>query len=98
MRLGTSNRLQLSCLGLRMSKWPRRLFLTFAHPMTFDARSMRADGQRVLALSDASPSAILDEAKAIKLYVSAVERSKGRKVDPRSGAANKILAAAKVHG
>ena len=41
---------------------------------------------------------ILDEAKAIKLYVSAVERSKGRKVDPRSGAANKILAAAKVHG
>ena len=54
-------------------------------------------GQRVLQLTDASTDKIVAEQNAIKLYVSAVERSKGVKIDPRKSPANKIVAMAKVH-
>ena len=53
-------------------------------------------GQRVLALVDAPTDKILADKNAIALYVSAVERAKGAKVDPRKSAANDIIALAKV--
>lgn len=53
-------------------------------------------GQVVLALVDASPETILANKNAILLYVSAIERAKGKKTDPRKGAANDIITAAKV--
>ena len=53
-------------------------------------------GQRVLGLVDASTDKILAEQNAIKLYISAVDRASGKKVDPRSSGANKIVALAKV--
>ena len=53
-------------------------------------------GQKVLGLVDAGTDQIIAEKNAIILYVSAVERAKGAKVDPRKSPANKILAAAQV--
>ena len=53
-------------------------------------------GQRLLTLQDASTDAILENKATINLYVSAVNRAKGAKVDPRKSEANAIIAAAKV--
>lgn len=71
----------------------------FAEGMTSSTTLYKARntyGQRVLALADASTDTILGEANAIKLYVSAYERSTGKHTDGRrpSAAATKILSAA----
>lgn len=50
-------------------------------------------GQTVLALQDASPETILANANTIKLYISAIERAKGKKIDGRK-VGSKILVAA----
>lgn len=53
-------------------------------------------GQQLLGLADASAEKILAEKSIVTLYVSAVERAKGKKVDPRKSKANEIIALAKV--
>merc|ERR1712159_721882 len=53
-------------------------------------------GQRLLTLQDASPETILANENAIKLYVSAVGRAQGKKVDSRKSPANDIITLAKA--
>ena len=74
-------------------RFPR---LSFPPPIVSPDVLSHSYGQKVLSLVDADTDKIVAEANTIKLYVSAVDRAAGKKVDPRKSGANKIIALAKV--